>query len=87
MASYFDGCKSLVELPESFGNLPNLKLLNLTSCQLIQKLPTRFSYLKKLKELFLEETVIMELPIDFGKLQSLGKAYFDGCKSLVSRVA
>ncbi|CAM6085893.1 unnamed protein product [Calypogeia fissa] len=70
-------------LPESFGNLPQLKRLTL-QCLELTTLPDSFGNLKALEHLALESVDILNLPESFGELSSLATLVFNGCEKLAS---
>ncbi|KAG0562345.1 hypothetical protein KC19_9G139100 [Ceratodon purpureus] len=69
-------------LPESFGELSNLEVLNLRGCRELQLLPESFGSLRMLRDLDLDGTGITSLPASFGKLSNLEVLNLRGCWKL-----
>ncbi|KAG0562812.1 hypothetical protein KC19_9G173000 [Ceratodon purpureus] len=69
-------------LPESFGELGNLEVLNLRGCSNLRLLPDSFGGLSKLRDLNLEGSGITSLPASFGDLSSLEVLNLRGCEKL-----
>ncbi|KAF5469240.1 hypothetical protein F2P56_013328 [Juglans regia] len=78
----FDQCSSLKNLPRSF-KLRSLELLKLKGCTSLEKFPEIECEMEHLKRLWLESTVIEELPSSITYLTGLKQLYMYGCKSLV----
>ncbi|KAI4318755.1 hypothetical protein MLD38_032425 [Melastoma candidum] len=58
-------CHELRILPDTILDLESLEHINLSGCSGLEKLPENFRRLEKLKELHLDEKVIINLPGDF----------------------
>ena len=61
----------LLRLPERFGELTNLKTLDLLHCKALVALPERFGELRNLQTLDLSGTALVTLPKRFGELKNL----------------
>ncbi|VVA37992.1 PREDICTED: TMV resistance N [Prunus dulcis] len=73
------GCKSLVDVHESIGNLEKLVYLNMKKCKIIRKLPKSISMLKSLETLILSGcSSLSELPMEMRKMESLKVFQADG---------
>ncbi|MHA1342068.1 MAG: leucine-rich repeat domain-containing protein, partial [Promethearchaeota archaeon] len=70
MASCLSAHKLITSLPETFGNLSNLKELDLNDNELTS-LPETFGNLSNLKELNLINNKLASLPESFGNLSNL----------------
>ncbi|XP_022769623.1 uncharacterized protein LOC111313193 isoform X4 [Durio zibethinus] len=62
---------SIKSLPKSLPKLVSLKKLWLRGCELFMELSPQVGKLKNLEELYLDETQIMDLPSEIGKLVKL----------------
>ncbi|KAG0598440.1 hypothetical protein M758_12G073700 [Ceratodon purpureus] len=78
----FSYCRFLKNLPNSFSDLSNLDTLNLWGCKQIQELPLSLCKLKKLSVLNMRDTSFIQLPEDFGRLQSLIEVDFSSSNNL-----
>ena len=76
---YSSGIESL---PESFGELSNLEVLDLNECSNLTMLPGSFGGLQKMQELELESSGIESLPESFGELSSLEVLDLSWCSNL-----
>jgi Leucine-rich repeat (LRR) protein len=70
----------LPSLPESFGQLQALQLLNLSHNFELTSLPDSFGQLKSLQTLLLHDNKLSALPENFGELQSLQILYLQSNK-------
>jgi Leucine-rich repeat (LRR) protein len=64
-------CRDLVALPRDMHKLINLQRLNLSNCWDLAALPIDVHKLINLRHLDIDETKIMEMPINLGKLKCL----------------
>ncbi|XP_040996726.1 disease resistance protein RUN1-like isoform X2 [Juglans microcarpa x Juglans regia] len=78
----FTYCSSLKKLPRSF-KLRSLKLLDFKGCTSLEYFPEIKCEMEHLKCVWLESTVIQELPSSITYLIGLEELYLEGCKSLV----
>ncbi|XP_042961445.1 disease resistance protein RPV1-like isoform X1 [Carya illinoinensis] len=78
----FKQCSNLKNLPKSF-KLRSLKVLNLEGCTNLEYFPEINCEMEHLKCLWLESTVIQELPSSVTYLTRLKYLYLGWCKSLV----
>ncbi|XP_042960856.1 disease resistance protein RUN1-like isoform X2 [Carya illinoinensis] len=78
----FRYCSSLKKLPRSF-KLRSLELLELDRCTSLEYFPKIECEMKYLKELWLEGTVIQELPSSITYLTGLETLYINDCISFV----
>lgn len=69
----------LYNLPDSLGQLPNLKVLELVNNS-INTLPESIGNLSKLRALDLTDNSLTEFPESFKSLQNLEKLSLDGCR-------
>ncbi|KAK9943808.1 hypothetical protein M0R45_009404 [Rubus argutus] len=78
------GCKNLVYFVGNLRGLKSLKVVNLSSCSKVNKLPNDMGHLEFLEELYVNETIIRELPSSIGMLKRLVLMSLGDCKHLVS---
>ncbi|GLJ08999.1 hypothetical protein SUGI_0099810 [Cryptomeria japonica] len=79
-----EGC-SVCSLPQDFGDLVNLKELNLSRCKNLSVIPASFGNLTRLEMLEIHHNdKLTELPDNFGGLKSLAHLDFSYCHSLSS---
>ena len=72
------GCRTLTTLPESMGQLKNLRFLSIYECG-IKKLPESIVELTELTELYVNSCAnLAELPENIGKLNQLKKLSISG---------
>jgi hypothetical protein len=64
-------CDNLVALPRDMHKLINLQILNLSYCRSLVVLPRDMHKLINLRDLNIEESGIMEMPINLGELKCL----------------
>ncbi|XP_057986624.1 disease resistance-like protein CSA1 [Hevea brasiliensis] len=76
-------CKKLKGLPNSICELKRLDTLHLRGCSNLEKLPPLYG-LCSLKELYLDDTPMEELPSSIGCLSSLVILNLERCKKLKS---
>ncbi|MCL2704721.1 MAG: hypothetical protein FWE72_00740 [Spirochaetaceae bacterium] len=76
LGDYWFENKSIISLPESLGNLSNLKLLSLRLME-ITSLPDSITNLKHLKYLEISSRRIMSLPESIGNLTTLEELHID----------
>jgi len=67
---FLRGCKSLTSLPCNIS-LDSLKVLFLSCCLKLEKVPKIVGNMKCLKELYLDGTAVKELPLSIGRLSGL----------------
>ena len=72
----------LIEVPDSIGNLKNLRELNLWECVKIESLPPSIGKLKNLEILDLTNTRILELPKEIGNLENLREFHLTRCRRI-----
>ena len=80
---------NLVALPERFGQLENLRELDMAACKSLLSLPDSFCNLSSLIKLSLGDyrggcEKLASLPERFGQLESLQELNMAGCKRLLS---
>ncbi|XP_059073570.1 disease resistance protein RPV1-like [Cryptomeria japonica] len=77
------GCDKLKSLPSKFGDMINLRCLELTKCSGIEGLPEEFFRLQLLKSLKLERCYkLKSLPSKFGDLTNLRNLRIEKCYGL-----
>ncbi|KAL3746404.1 hypothetical protein ACJRO7_015373 [Eucalyptus globulus] len=64
-------CSRLVKLHPSIGHLKRLVSLNLKFCSRLHRLPEELGCATALKELFIDETSVRQIPISIGNLKQL----------------
>ncbi|RVW29916.1 TMV resistance protein N [Vitis vinifera] len=77
-------CKSLESLPGCIFKLKSLKTLILSNCFRLKKLPEIQENMENLKELFLDDTGLRELPSSIEHLNGLVLLKLKNCKRLAS---
>ncbi|KAL6329292.1 hypothetical protein AAG906_015499 [Vitis piasezkii] len=77
-------CKSLESLPSCIFKLKSLKTLILTNCLRLKKLPEIRENMGSLKELFLDDTGLRELPSSIEHLNEIVLLQLKICKKLAS---
>ncbi|KAF8032683.1 hypothetical protein BT93_D1567 [Corymbia citriodora subsp. variegata] len=76
-------CRNLKQIHPSIRAAKGLVFLDLQECSLLQELPQEMDELEELKELYINETAIVEIPPWIGSLKKLEVLSAASCKSLV----
>ncbi|KAM2353714.1 hypothetical protein ACFX1X_008526 [Malus domestica] len=77
-------CKDLVNLPSSICALESLKVLALSGCSKLEKLPDNLGHLESSEDLDIGGTAIREAPPSVELLKNLKLLSFRGCNGLPS---
>ncbi|XP_059627160.1 disease resistance protein RPV1-like [Cornus florida] len=74
------GCKSLIEIDSSIGNLKNLKVLDISAAHQVRKLPDEIWMLEKLEVIDASKCLYLkgDIPSNIGRLSSLRFLNFYG---------
>ena len=75
------GCKNLKTLPNKF-EIESLKILILSGCSKVRKVPEFEENMQRVLKLYLDETAITKLPTSIGHLTGLALLNIKNCKSL-----
>ena len=75
------GCKNLKTLPNKF-EIESLKILILSGCSKVRKVPEFEENMQRVLKLYLDETTITKLPTSIGHLTGLTLLNMKDCKSL-----
>ncbi|XP_075654034.1 disease resistance protein Roq1-like isoform X2 [Castanea sativa] len=75
------GCKNLKTLPNKF-EIESLKILILSGCSKVRKIPEFEENMQRVLKLYLDETAITRLPTSIGHLTGLALLNMKDCKSL-----
>lgn len=74
-------CCTLSTLPESIGNLKNLKVIKLDDCIALNQLPPTIGNLKSLERLIIVHCALTELPESVGGLYALKELQIKDCSA------
>ncbi len=75
-------CKNLVSLPSTTFILKLLKLVNMSGCLKLERLPKNLGNAESVKVLDLSGTAITQVPSSIGRLENLKWLFLGGCKGL-----
>ena len=78
-------CKSLVCLPDTIHGLNSLRVLDISGCSKLCRLPNGLKDIKCLEELHANDTAIDELPSSIFYLDNLELLSFSGCKGTLTK--
>ena len=77
------GCKNLKSLPSKF-EMESLKILILSDCLKVKRIPEFGENMKRVSKLYLDATAITKLPTSIGNLTGLALLDVRDCKNLTS---
>nr|WIL59973.1 nodulation protein [Melilotus officinalis] len=76
------GCTQLESLVPCI-NLPSLETLDLRGCSRLESFPEVLGVMENIKDVYLDQTALKQLPFTFGNMVGLRRLFLRGCRGMI----